>query len=1022
MGMEVEVEAGTEQGAEQGAGPEAGLGAQQDSGERVEGQRAESQRVDGRELEAGNANVGQCLGEGSARGASLGTEAGGIEPGPSASRRDPLPSLSHPAEPQTKAQKRGLVLPYDKKERVFVQRFPDSRAGAPINTATASIPNLDQYMAAAGNLGNPFHFDTAELLMTTGLTASGREEHLQSHLYVGKTPWDTNKKLMTDIDKLPHGPGWKIYEIQNKDGPHRIKKSYLFCRDIVEVVKEIMANPAFMEYMRYAPEQHYRTSNGQTRVYGNVWTGNWWWNLQMRIPDKFATIIPLIITADRTKLSTMSGGQEAYPVYITVANIDKALRRKTSSQATVLLGYLPVDEFEHASSAEEKERLKNQLTHQAMGILTEPLRKAGEQGVEMLCADGRFRRGYPIVAGMVGDWPKQCMMACTNQFACPRCVQAYKGRGDYPLRARPRTDDETLEALCRYFENKDLGELEDLHLKPWWPWWANLPYVNFANAIMPDVLHQLHQGMIKSHVVRWTRWCVGKPRVDDCFRTMPAAEGMRHFGKGISKLKGQWTGCESREVAKQLLPVAASQPSAWLDPDLTGLARAMLEFSYRAHASRMTDEDIGRLEKALADFHQYKNVIIRKGIFKDNSRFDRIAKLHALAHYVECIREMGTPDNFSTEGPEHLHIECAKKGWRASNKVKPTKQMVVFIQRYEALRIHRAHMNQWLGIDGRRGRRKRSRVVYGKEVEGPLRKGASLAGGDSFGGGEGKGEGEGDAEAEERERRERADEEAEGPLVELDRAGPASEVNEHVVYLEPTQSMALKAKSGVQGLDMAGTHGATDFIPALHAYLNTAKPQENIPTFFFPTAHHFFPVWHRLYLHHKPLPFDPEHPRRDVVRARPESAHLEEAFDVALFIHRPEAFGLHRYRAGRVRVIFSLPKELAWLCPHPLAYVELFTEFSKVITPFVGLNTTSHSLTPEGKRRVAIIPVSDIVAACHLAPQFRRLDEEVSFSAVPDMLSVSRYFFFNHFYNHFIFGLVEHWRVAYQAARDALAA
>ncbi|KAG8784462.1 hypothetical protein FRC12_018682 [Ceratobasidium sp. 428] len=744
----------------------------------------------------------------------------------------------------------------------------------------------------------------------------------------------------------------------------------------------------------------------------------------MRVLDKFATIIPLIIATDRTKLSMMSGGQEAYPVFITVANIDKALRRKTSSQATVLLGYLPVDEFQHAANADEKARLEHQLTHQAMEIVTAPLREACEKGVEMLCADGRFRRGYPIVAGIVGDWPEQCMMGCANQFTCPRCVQPFQGRGSYPMRARTRTNDETLEALSRYFENKDLGELEDLHLKPWWPWWANLPYVDFANAVMPDMLHQIHQGMIKSHVVRWVRRCVGKARVDDYFRTMPAAEGMRHFGKGITKLKGQWTGRESREVAKQLLPVAASQPSAKLDPDLTGLTRAILEFSYRAHASRMTDEDIDRLEHALAEFHQYKNVIIREGIFENNSRFDRIAKLHAISHYAECIRQMGTPDGYSTEGPEHLHIECAKKGWRASNKVRPTKQMAIFMQRYEALRIHRAYMNAWLGMDGRRRRRKRSRVVYGDEVDERLRllrKGQSAGEVGGSGVESGEAEAEGDAEAEERERREREDEEAEGEQVEVGKAGvAASEVNEHVVYLQPTQKLALRAPGRVNGLDMADRYGARDFIPALHTYLNKTKPRENIPKFFFPTAHHYFPVWHRLYLHHEPLPFDPEHPRRDVIRARPESTHLEAAFDVALLAHRPEEFGLHRYRAGRVRVIFSLPSELSWLCPHPLAYVELFTEFSRTITPFVGLNTTSHSVA-DGKRRVAVVPVSDLVAACHLAPQIRRLPSDFSFKSVPDMLSASSKFFFNHFYNHFIFGLVEHWRIAKEAARAALA-
>lgn len=77
--------------------------------------------------------------------------------------------------------------------------------------------------------------------------------------------------------------------------------------------------------------------------------------------------------------------------------------------------------------------------------------------------------------------------------------------------------------------------------------------------------------------------------------------------------------------------------------------------------------------------------------------------------------------------------------------------------------------------------------------------------------------------------------------------------------------------------------------------------------------------------------------------------------------------------------------------------------------------TTSRQLTPEGKQESLVIPLDDVVAACHIAPQFKQLGDEFAFHLHPDLLSYARRFYFNHYSNHFIFGLVEHWR----AVKDA---
>lgn len=60
--------------------------------------------------------------------------------------------------------------------------------------------------------------------------------------------------------------------------------------------------------------------------------------VEMNTPG--ATIVPVLISSDKTRL-TGFGGKMAYPVYLTIGNIPKEIRRKPSHRAHILLTYLP---------------------------------------------------------------------------------------------------------------------------------------------------------------------------------------------------------------------------------------------------------------------------------------------------------------------------------------------------------------------------------------------------------------------------------------------------------------------------------------------------------------------------------------------------------------------------------------------------------------------------------------------------------------------------------------------------------
>ncbi|KAG8690081.1 hypothetical protein FRC08_010677 [Ceratobasidium sp. 394] len=244
--------------------------------------------------------------------------------------------------------------------------------------------------------------------------------------YFGKGYWRNNRKLIQELDCLPSGPKWTTEMVTVGEGDYETKH-IVFRRDIIEVIKDLMSDPRFKRFMRYAPERHWTLHERKCWLYGEMWSGNWWWRMQYLIRNPNGTVAPIIIASDKTTLSTMSGGQQVYPVYLTLGNISKGIRRKASKCATVVIGYLPVDSFKNVASKTLRSQLQGELLHRSMEAILEPLKTASCKGVLMWCADSYLRRVYPILAAFVGDWPEQNDVSCTIQSGCPVCRQGFHG-------------------------------------------------------------------------------------------------------------------------------------------------------------------------------------------------------------------------------------------------------------------------------------------------------------------------------------------------------------------------------------------------------------------------------------------------------------------------------------------------------------------------------------------------------------------------------------------------------------------
>ena len=65
-----------------------------------------------------------------------------------------------------------------------------------------------------------------------------------------------------------------------------------------------------------------------------------------------------------------------------------------------------------------------------MRTLLQPLVKAGNEGVEIMCSDGYIHCVFPIFAAFIADHPEQCLIACCQENFCPQCTVSPKDRGE----------------------------------------------------------------------------------------------------------------------------------------------------------------------------------------------------------------------------------------------------------------------------------------------------------------------------------------------------------------------------------------------------------------------------------------------------------------------------------------------------------------------------------------------------------------------------------------------------------------
>ncbi|KAI9065669.1 hypothetical protein FKP32DRAFT_1567403 [Trametes sanguinea] len=775
-----------------------------------------------------------------------------------------------------------------------------------------------------------------------------------------------NKKaFFRAIDKMPVGPEWHCDiitvtgDLNGPNGEPLTEELESWWRDPVECCRELLGNPALKDYIAYSPVKIRRDG---VRFYGEMNTADWWHDTQPKLPEG-AVIAPVILASDKTTLTVLRGDQTAWPVYLSLGNIDKAVRRKPSAHAVVLLGYIPVSKGHCYSKAARSEAMYR-LFHRCMAKMLEALIEAGRSGVDMTCADGLIRRVFPILAAYIADHPEQCLIACCKENRCPRCLVPSKRRGErreWPLRSQAATAD----VLQRFGEGENPPEYKDQGLRPVYkPFWADLPHTDIFSCITPDILHQIHKGVIQSHLLQWCEKIVGKEALDERFAAMSQAHGLRHFHRGISVIS-QWTGAEAKEIEKILLGMLVGR----VNGRTLKAIRALLDFTYYAQYEVHSDTTLALMRSALETFHRNKVALIELGV---REHFN-IPKLHSLIHYVEAIMRVGCLDGLNTENSERLHIDLAKKAYRASSRREYFAQMTTWLQRQEAVERRAAYLC-WI------------QDVLHSELE------EDRLGVDEYRPGEEVVEVDDGGQDE--------DQPCDPKQVEDEVKALRQLLNSNVARAYQLPLTPTNRRASLESLAM--NHGAVDLLTELNYFLHNNAPP-SIPT---ATSSIRLDVYHSVTILLPANIHIANQKRLCKLRAAPSKPRMHDRkevpahFDCALFIGQEDLNrvqgSLEALRPGQVRVIFRLPEWMGF--SEPLVYVHWFRPFHTT-DPIAGLPSTSHS-TRFCKRNATVVLLRDILRTCHLVPKFGQTDVARAGWKAQDILDEpSLTFMFNRYYD-----------------------
>ncbi|KAI1785118.1 hypothetical protein LXA43DRAFT_900463 [Ganoderma leucocontextum] len=542
---------------------------------------------------------------------------------------------------------------------------------------------------SAGNLNALLRIlAAAKVLETDDPTATAMFENADDMLKMiealpfGDLPWTTfHVKYTGPI--TPETPTWKL-------------QTYIvYTRNPLHLAEQMARSADFRNSWDYAPYEEYTAEH--SRRFCNLMSGRWAFKQADIIAANpqlhGAMLTPVILGADKTTVSVISGHQQYHPVYMSLGNIHNDMRR-AHRDALVPLAFLAIPKLGRENSSDEFRLFVKDLYHISLTQILSPLRPGMTTPHVMKCPDGHFRRAIFELGPFIADYPEQVYLSGIVQGWCPKCL-ALPHELETGGRARFR---EHTEALIDTFDHRVLWDVFGL-VADVTPFTNYFPRADIHELLTPDLLHQLIKGTFKDHLVEWVVQYIRLTaeseaeadrilnEIDRRVRSAPQFPGLRRFPHGRNFT--QWTGNDSKGLMKVYLAAIAGL----VPPKIVQCLAVFLDFAYYARRSEHDTACLTAMEEALDYFHELRTIFVDTGVRPNGVGLPR---QHSLIHYVRSIRLFGSANGLCSSITESKHIYAVKRTWRRSNRNDPIEQMCRTLTRLNKLSAARIEF-------GRRG-------------------------------------------------------------------------------------------------------------------------------------------------------------------------------------------------------------------------------------------------------------------------------------------------------------------------------